>query len=97
LIESRFVWSATFVIVVTARLMLAARSLITASLAPNDDVLSASCRIVVSMPSRLPRPSAAMSPVCAAMSFTSVIVRTSSWLVTEISLTAATASLVEAP
>ena len=78
-------------------LVLAARSLIVASFAPNDDVLSASCRIVASMPTRLPRPSAAIVPVWAAMSLTSVIVRTSSWLVTEISFTAATASLVDAP
>ena len=77
--------------------MFAARSLMTASLAPNEVVLAASCRMVPSMPSRLPRPSAAIWPVWPAMSLTSVIVRSSSWLVTEISLTAATAWLVEAP
>ena len=76
---------------------MAARSLIVASFAPNDDVLSASCRMVSSMPARLSRPSVAMRPVRAATSLTSVMVRSSSWLVTEICLTAATAWLVEAP
>ena len=77
--------------------MLAARSLIVASFAPKDDVLSARFRIVPSMPTRSDRPSAAIFPVRPAMSLTSVIVRTSSWLVTEICFTAATAWLVEAP
>ena len=84
-------------IVVTARVMLAARSLMTASFEPNEEVLSASCRIVPSMPPRPTRPAVAILPVCEAMSLTSVIVRSSSWLVTEISLTAATAWLVDAP
>ena len=53
--------------------------------------------MVPSMLARLSRPPAAMSPVWAAMSLTSVIVRTSSWLVTVICFTAATAWLVEAP
>ena len=78
LMESRLVWSATLVIVVTARLMLAARSLMTASFEPNEEVLSASCRMVPSMPARLTRPSAAIFPVCPAMSLTSVMVRRSS-------------------
>ena len=76
--ESKFVWSATFVMVVTARLMVAARSLIWASLEPNDSVLSASCRMVPSMLARFLRPSFAINPVWAAMSLTSVIVRSSS-------------------
>ena len=78
LMESRFVWSATFVMVVTARLMVAARSLIWASLEPNDSVLSASCRMVPSMLARFLRPSVAINPVWAAISLTSVIVRSSS-------------------
>ena len=41
LIDSRLVWSATFAIVVTARLMCAARSLMTASFALKEVVLSA--------------------------------------------------------
>ena len=63
LIDSRFVWSATLVIVVTTRLMFAARSLITESFAPIDPVDSASCRIVRSIPARLSCPVEAISAV----------------------------------
>ena len=74
LIDSRLVWSATLVIVVTTRLMLAARSLITDSLEPIDPVDSASCRIVRSMPARLCWPVEAICAVCLASWLTSFIV-----------------------
>ena len=60
MIESRFVWSATLAIVVTARLMCAARSLMTESLEPIEVVDSASCRIDRPISARLPCPSPAM-------------------------------------
>ena len=76
---------------VTTSARLAGIGLMTASFALNEVVLAASCLMVPSIPDRLTRPSAAISPVWAAMPLTSVMVRTSSWLVTEICLTAATA------
>ena len=97
LIERRLVWSATFAIVVTARLIVVARSLITASRDPNDSVLSASFRIVASMLDRFSLPSIAMAPVFPAISFTATMVCVSSFPVTLISSTAATVCVVESP
>ena len=97
LMESRFVWSATLVIVVTTRLMLPALSLMTASFDPIEPVDSASRRMVRSMPARLSCPSEAIAAVCTATSLTSSMVLNSSWLVAEISWTAAAAWWVEAP
>src|SRR5215475_3806723 len=96
LIDSRFVWSATLVIVVTTRLMLAARSLMTESFDPIELVDSASCRMVWSMLERLFWPVVAVRAAWLATWLISFMVLSSSWLVAEISLTAAAASLVEA-
>ena len=82
-------------IVVTTRLMLAARSLMTDSFELIEPVDSASCRIVWSMPARLCWPVVAMRDVWLATWLTSFIVFRSSWLVAEISLTAAAAWFVE--
>ena len=97
LMERRFVWSATFAMVVTARLIVVARSLITARREPNDSVLSASFRMVASILARFSLPSIAMAPVCPAISFTATMVCVSSFPVTLISSTAATVCAVESP
>ena len=81
----------------TTRLMRLARSSIIASFALKDPVLRASSFMVASMPVRSTRPSSARTPVCEAMRLTSVIVRANSWLVVEISFTAAAASFDEEP
>ena len=97
LIDSRFVWSATLAMVVTARLMCAARSLMTESFELIEVVDSANWRIDRPISTRLPCPSPAILAVWVATSLTSFMVLSSSWLVAEISFTAAAAWLVEAP
>ena len=68
----------------------------TESFEPIESVDSASCRMVWSMPERAFCPVEAIRDAWLATWLTSFIVLSSSWLVAEISLTAAAASLVEA-
>ena len=56
LIDSRFVWSATLVIVVTTALMFSDFSRMMPSLAEIEPVESMSCRMVVSIPPSPSRP-----------------------------------------
>ena len=89
LMESRFVWSATLVIVVTTALMLSDFSRTTPSLTEIEAVESMSCCMVVSMPSSPSRPAAARAAAWSARELTSSIVPAKASLVAEISRTAA--------
>ena len=84
--ESRLVWSATLVMVVTTELMLLVFSLSTASLAVIEPEASMIWRMVASMRAMALWPLPARVAVSSATTFTSCIVLTSSFEVAEISL-----------
>ena len=94
--DSRLVWSATLVIVVTTWLMLVALTLSTASLELIEPAASMTCPMVSSMRARPVCPLPARTPVCSATSETSFIVRTKSFEVAEISFEVAPISAVVA-
>ena len=97
LIESRLVWSATFVIVVITMLMSSARCRIAASRSEKSVVDFSRWAIVSPIPARFSRPASATFAVSAATPATSSIVPSSSWPVTAICRLATAASLVLAP
>ena len=97
LIESRFVWSATFVIVVITILMSSARCRIAASRSEKSAVDFSRWAIVSPMPAMFSRPASATAVVSAATAATSFIVPSSSWPVTAICRLATATSLVLAP
>ena len=97
LIESRFVWSATFVIVVITMLMSSARWRIAASRSENWAVDCSRLAIDSPTSARFSRPASATWAVSAATPATSCIVPKSSRPVTEICRLATAASLVLAP
>ena len=84
LIDNKLVWSATLVIVVTTRLMLAARSLMTDSFDLMESVEPASERIVRPIAASSCCPALALAAVWPATPLTSLIVWSSSCPVAEI-------------
>ena len=94
--DSRLVWSATLVMVVTTELMLAVFSLRTASLAVIELAASMIWRMVDSMCAMAVCPLPASSAVSSATWLTSLMVLTSSFEVTEICLEVAPISAVVA-
>ena len=95
--ESRFVWSATFAIVVTTPPIFDARSLIADNFAAIEEVASASSRIVRSTDVRLARVPSATPAVCANACSTSATVRESSVPVVLICRVAAAIWLDDSP